>query len=118
MDKNNEKLKIINKKNLKDEPQQLNKNEISLNKHEGDILIKYKVDKNSKKDKLRIFGEKFVQNNKGKCTIFCLFPYLYDKELVVYLNYSEIKCADIIEISLKGINNITDMSDMFEGCDS
>ena len=40
------------------------------------------------------------------------------KPKYVYLNYSEIKCADIIEISLKGINNITDMRDMFEGCDS
>ena len=69
------------------------------------------------KKKLRIFGNGFVNNNIYKCKIiyedeeYDLTEYIDDID--EYYNRNE-----IIKIKLKGINNITDMSDMFNGCSS
>ena len=72
--------------------------------------------KEYKEDVIRIFGKYFVKQNKNKCKI------IYNNkkyELKEYFdeidkNYN----IEIKEIKLKliGINNITDMQEMFDGC--
>ena len=73
--------------------------------------------KPNKEGKVRIFGEKFVKNNKDKCKI------IYNNkeyELKEYFNDidKEYNNKDDIKIKLKGINNITDMSRMFDYCET
>ena len=74
-------------------------------KTKNEILIKYFIKKDDKK--IKIFGEKFVENNKDKC------KYIYDnKEYELtkefdLTNYN--KSNEILEIKLTGINNITDL---------
>ena len=73
-----------------------------------EIVLKYVYKINCKIKML--FGKKFVKNNIDKCKII--------------FNGDEIElCCDLetidnneIEIKLKGISNITDMSYMFAGC--
>ena len=63
----------------------------------------------------KLFGEEFVENNKNKCKII-----INEKEykLCSYLNEeNEIK-DDIFDIKLKGINNIKNASNLFDGCQS
>ena len=76
------------------------------------ITIKYK--KPSNKNKIRIFGKEFVGNNKNKCKIK-----YNDDGYHTLREYIEIKNdkGDIIEIKLNGINDITDLSNMFADCD-
>ena len=86
-------------------------NEYEINKDEITIIYRIK-DKN----KLRVFGKHFVENNKNQCKI------LYDNkeyDLNEYFNIDNIKYTDdLFEIKLKGINNITDMSNMLFHCQS
>ena len=68
-------------------------------------------------EKLRIFGNKFVENNRGKCKI------IYNNkeyELTEYINDIDERYYDNdeIKIKLKGISNVTNMSYMFYECDS
>ena len=72
--------------------------------------MQYKVDDK----KLQIFGEDFVKNNQNNCKIIINDKYL---ELCKYIDKQYIK-DDILEIELKEINTITNMSYMFEGCES
>ena len=84
------------------------------------ISIKYKLG-NSRR--IKLFGIKFVENNKGLCKLkinekeieLCELYELEEKE---YLNklraFSDLK---EIEIDLIGFNNITNMSYMFNGCE-
>ena len=68
-----------------------------------------------KMSKNKIFGEKFVKNNKNKCKIFINNK---EYELCSYISeeIEKLKENDSLEIKLKGINEITDMSYMFCGC--
>ena len=83
-------------------------------------LIDYKntlLPKTKEENKLRIFGNIFVKNNKDKCKI------KYNNEEHELKEFFEVSDSnynkkDIISFTLIGINNITDMSHMFEGCDS
>ena len=61
----------------------------------------------------KIFGEKFVENNKNICKI-----YINEKEyeLCSYLNKEFNKVFKVNKIKLKGVSKITDMSYMFCGC--
>ena len=66
-------------------------------------------------DKIRIFGKKFVKNNKDKCIII----YKNKKyELKEYLRdiISDYNDEELIQFNLNGIDNIIDMSYMFEKC--
>ena len=77
---------------------------------------------NSKmENKIRIFGETFVKNNKGRCKIilmsFGLLKEHEEYELTEFFNeINEFYDYTPISFKLKGINNIIDMSEMFSGC--
>ena len=70
----------------------------------------YKYDKEKK---IRLFGEKFVENNKKYCKII----YKGEKELCThfYINDIELK-KNMFEIKLKGITKVKDMSYLFAQC--
>ena len=91
-----------------------------------EIVINY-IPKNIKEDnkesednnekKIRIFGQDFVYNNIYKCKI------IYNNEeyeLDEYINNidEDYNNKDEFTLKLRGINNVTDMSSMFEGCES
>jgi len=74
--------------------------------------LKYKI--KEKDTKIKIFGKNFVKNNKDKCKIICQNK-SYD--LSEYFDLSDYdKNKDILTIKLKGINNISNMSYMFNKC--
>ena len=81
-------------------------------KKENIINIIYNNDQNV--EELKIFGSEFVRNNKNKCKI------MYENkeyELEEYINIKNNK-KEKIEIQLKGINEITNMSCIFHKCNS
>ena len=109
---NKEQEKIIQDKILNIE----NNNNNVINKQNEDITdeIIYKPNKDGK---VRIFGEKFVKNNKQNCKI------IYNNkeyELKEYINDidKEYNNKDEIKIKLKGINKVTNMSYMFYECNT
>ena len=68
-------------------------------------ILDYKVG-----DKIKLFGEQFVINNKDKCLI------KYNKKefkLTDYFELPEINKKGKIEIKLRGIKNITNINNMF-----
>jgi len=82
------------------------------------ITIRYKIYRHEKI--IRIFGDKFVENNTG------FFPwsnkgiirYKNNKlNLQTHLDVSDYNITDIIEIKLEGISYITNISYMFFDCD-
>ena len=96
---------INNKKRLK------NENNINFN---DEITIKYRIKNNE--NKVKIFDIKFVKNNNKLCKLFINGK---EKELCSYLEIKEFNLKkNIFEIKLKGLSNITNMSYMFNGCDS
>ena len=81
-------------------------------KKPNDIKIKYKIPKNS--DKIMIFGNEFIKNNKKKCEI-----YINGKYHEIMQNIDLSKCQienDILEVILRPIEKITNMGHMFSGC--
>ena len=62
--------------------------------------------------KIKLFDQDFIKNNKDKC------KYIYENkeyELEAYFNLSNYN-KDKIVIKLKGINNVIDMSYIFNCC--
>ena len=57
--------------------------------------------------KNKLFGERFVKNNKNNCKIVINGK---EKELVSFYDIERLEENGIVEIKLKGINNIKDMS--------
>ena len=94
---NNKIMKNINKKN---EDNDNNNNELIIYKTENE-------------NKIKIFGKKFVSNNKDKCKIIYKNK-KYELKEELYINSNN----NIVKIDLIGIENITDMSHMFWGCTS
>ena len=87
--------------------------EIYNKMNNNEINIIYNIN-NIKDDSLKIFGSEFVKNNKNNCKI------IYENkeyELQEYINIKNNK-KEKIEIKLKGINKVTDMSYMFYECQS
>ena len=86
------------------------------NNSEDKFIIKYEIEYSKLKyfeDYIRIFGEKFVQNNKLKC------KYIHNKEefnLTEFFPINELR-RGILEIELKGIENIVYINDMFKECE-
>jgi len=80
------------------------------NDNVDEITIIYKINKDD--IKIKLFGQDFIKNNKDKC------KYIYENkeyELEEYFKLSNSN-KDKLVIKLKGINNVTNMSDMFSGC--
>ena len=81
-----------------------------------DLEITYKLRKYYK-DKIRIFGRVFIENNFDKCKIV-----YNDKEYELKEYFEDIDSnnnhKDSITLILRGFNNITDMSYLFNECDS
>ena len=98
---------IIRENNKEKEDIYYDNNEIN-----DGIKIIYKVNKYDKK--IKIFGEKFVENNRYHCNI------KYENKLINLIEYLVIshdnKLKDKLEIRLIGINNIINASYMFDNC--
>ena len=91
----------------------INDNKIKI-QTKNEILIKYLIKKED--EKINIFGEEFVENNKDKCKyIYENKEYELTKEFEL-TNYN--KSNKILEIKLIGTNNITDISYLFDECGS
>ena len=66
------------------------------------------------KENIRIFGAKFVKNNKNLCKMI-----IDNKEYEIKSKYKvKRNNNNKLKIKLKGINNITNLSCMFFGCTS
>ena len=90
-----------------------------LNNSENEIIIRYK--KNYYKNALKIFDSEFVKNNKKHCKIIIdnIEEDLVDTLQLNYIYYdmhNRELTNKYIEIKLKGIENVTDMSYMFYKC--
>ena len=118
-------IKIINIKRNKNNSENANEiNQIIINNMEKDkieenidvdeILIKYKI---NFENEIIIFGDKFVENNKNICKMFINGK---EKELSSTLDINNIELNDdkILELKLKGIKNISNISYMFSNCSS
>ena len=80
------------------------------NELSNEIILRYDI---KGKYKIKSFGEQFIKNNKNKCKMV-----YKGKEMNLSLFYTNKRNENILEIKLVNINNITDMSYMFFGCDS
>ena len=78
-------------------------------KNDDEIKLIYNP---NNENKIKIFGKNFVKNNKDNCKIIINGK---ENELQEYVPNNN---KDFIEIKLKGINNIIDISYMFSGCSS
>ena len=89
----------------------------------NEMIIIYKINDENNEDsednqdedkyEIKLFGEKFIKNNKNNCKII-----IENKEhdLIEYLKIN--KNEKILKIKLKEIKTITNMSYMFDGCNS
>ena len=117
-EKEKQKILDIQKKNNENfDTNKLNKkfnkkeNEENIEKKKTDeILIQYKIDKIDCEE-IKLFGDKFVENNKEKCQII-----INGEEFKICSTKKNIQLNNIFQIKLKGITNITDMSYMFDNC--
>ena len=106
MDNNN---KIIENNNNKlDDLIDIYKKTNNVNNNYSKII--YKINKSN--DNIRIFGNEFVKNNKNKIKLE-----IEGKEYEL-IEYYKINDNNILEIEIKGIENITNFSYMFCGCSS
>ena len=93
----------------KDEEEEKERNKNNYNNFRNEITIIYKNFRNEKY--IRIFGDKFIDNNRNICKIiydnkeYNLFPYLKIKE----------KRPQYV-IILKGIKQLNNIEYMFDGC--
>ena len=103
---------IINKKNNNCQFRNVYKKifEESMGINLNEINLKYKVKKGE--SKVNIFGSSFVEKNKHKCKIIYNDK---ESELVSILKVKN-NNKNKIKIKLKGIKNLTDVSEMFSGC--
>ena len=77
----------------------------------NEITIKYKIDKEGK---MKLFGKDFIKNNKNKCIMIIEGK---EEEIKEYINIDKkLKDKNILEIKLKEITTVTDMSYMFFYC--
>ena len=106
--------------------EEINANQISSKEILNEINIIYKIEYDEDEIKIifisdntqnrKIFGSDFVKNNKNKCYLeidnkkvdLCSFLELTEKQ----------KNKEQISVKLIGIKNITDISSMFQGCNS
>ena len=84
---------------------------MNKNQNLDEIEIIYKIDE----EEIRIFGSKFVSNNKNKWKIIYNNKEYELTEKFKLDNFIDLKGNNLI-IKLKGFNNICDMSYMFCEC--
>ena len=78
----------------------------------SEINIIYNINKDE--NYIKIFGSKFVKNNKNICKMK-----INNKEYEIIEEYSAKNFNNnILNIKLKGIENVADMSDIFRECSS
>ena len=89
------------------------------------ITIRYKIDeeeeKNKEKNRVQIFGDIFVENNSSSFLFWSssnlkIIHEEKEYKLKQYFELKNSKCKKILEIQLKGINNIKNMNYMFCDC--
>ena len=80
-------------------------------KNDNEITINYKI---NNRNIINIFGTDFVTNNKNNCRII-INGQEHELKQNIKINDNLIN-KDILEIKLKGIKNITDMSYIFSNC--
>ena len=87
-----------------------------FNEDTSEINIIYDINKKNEREGeyINIFGSYFVENNKNICRLKIDNKEYEIKEKFNVKNYKN----KLLNIKLKGIDNITDMSSMFEGCSS
>ena len=88
----------------------MSKEEISI------ININYIINDKGRENKyIKIFGSKFVENNKNICKMI-----IDNKEYEISEKYNNIENNNNneLKIKLKGINNVINMSGMFDECSS
>jgi len=82
----------------------------------NNVKIKYKINKDYKSNKIKIFGDAFVRNNRYKISFI-----FNGKEKELLEPYLELDSDDLnknyIEITLKTAKIISNMSYIFSGCD-
>ena len=73
------------------------------------MKIKYKINKSKE---IRLFGDKFVEDNKKNCKI------IFDKKEEDLVSWKEIDDTknEFLEITIKGLKNITNINNIFNGC--
>ena len=81
-----------------------------MTKNENEIILKYKIEK---EDKIKIFGDKFVENNK---TNFQMIINENNYELNSFYIIKKEKENNKLEIKLRQINDVTNISYMFDEC--
>ena len=98
----------INDKNIEDKEKILKEYDKMITKNE--IRIKYKI---GKEDKIRIFGDVFVENNISNFQMI-----IKDKNYKINSFYyiKNEKENDILKIKLKQMKNVTNLSWMFNEC--
>ena len=102
--------KIINENNHENKSKYLNEIYTKMS-YINEIILKYKINNN---DKIRIFGDFFVLNNKDKLEMV-INEKTYDLDSFFILKDKNIK-SDILEIKLKQIKNLRNLSFMFSEC--
>ena len=81
------------------------------NKKEKNIIYKFNKEYISY---IRIFGSDFVKNNKNNCKMI-----INNIEYEIREELNICNCENnTLKIKLKGINKVTNMSHMFDGCSS
>ena len=107
-------LDLYNKMNKDNINNMNNDNMINENMNKGKMKMMTIIYNINNENKIKLFGFDFVKNNKNNC-------YLIINNIKQELtNYIEIKTKEqkLLEIKLFEINSITNMSDMFNECNS
>ena len=96
----------LNKKEMKN----INSDKVHQRNLNNEIIIKYKI--NDEK-RIKLFGYKFIDNNINNCKLIINSE---EKEIIEYLDIEDNKNKNIIEIQLKVINPLINISCMFSDC--
>ena len=103
-------IKFINSEESDQTLNILNIYQKMFNKETSEVNLTYNI--NREENTINIFGTDFVKNNKDKCKMFIEGKEYEIRKKFDITNYDKEK----LEIKLKGINKVTDMSCMFSGC--
>ena len=110
----NDIISIDGEKNLKEKINKLLDIYNKMKIKDNEIEMIYKIKENE--TTVKIFGDSFVQNNKDICKIICENK-IYDLTKDFELAKLEQK-TDLLRINLFNINNVTNMSEIFDCCES